>query len=318
MKAYILNNKKINVEEIDIPEIGVNQVLIKMKAVSLNPVDFKISQGAFNLDTPRMVGHDVAGDIVARGKNVSHLAEGERVFGMVNIFQTGAFAEYVIMDSEIVSRIPKQVSYQEVAGIPCAGLTAWQAINEKINLRPNQTIFITGGGGGVAGYAIQFAKLKGATVITTASRDFDRIHKLGADYIIDYKKSDVVKEVMRLTHNKGVDYIINNVSSKDIEQYTPLLRYNGIIVGIAGIPKEYPYAPFAKAAGVIEVALGAVYKAGDTQHFEEIARTGEKIANLIADKKINPNITQEITFSEIPEVLNWFNEGKSRGKIVAS
>jgi len=316
MKAYILKDKKIKLEEVDVPKIESNQVLIKMKAASLNPVDYKITQGAFNLDTPRIIGHDVAGDITAIGKDVAHLTVGDRVFGMVNIFKTGAFAEYVCMDGGIVSRIPENVSYHEAASIPCAGLTAWQATNEKINLKPNQTIFITGGGGGVAGYAIQFATLKGATVITTASRDFDRIHQLGADYIIDYKKSDVVKEVLRLTHDKGVDYIINNISSKDIEKYTSVLRYNGIIVGIAGIPKEYPYAPFTKGAGVIEVALGAVYTAGDTRHFQEIARAGEKIANLIGEGKISPNITQEIAFYDIPKGLNWFAEGKSKGKMV--
>ncbi|WP_298238509.1 zinc-binding dehydrogenase [uncultured Algibacter sp.] len=318
MKAYILRDKKIKLEEVEIPKIGANQVLIKTKALSLNPVDYKVTQGAFNLETPRIVGHDVAGEVVAIGENVSHLKEGERVFGMVNIFKTGAFAEYVCVDSAIVSRIPEHLSYKEVAGIPCAGLTAWQAINEKINLRPNQTIFITGGGGGVAGYAIQFAKLKGASVITTASKDFDRIRSLGADYIINYKEKDVAKEVMRLTNDRGVDYIINNISSKDIEQYTSVLRYNGIIVGIAGIPKTYPFPPFTKAAGIIEVALGAVYTSGDVQQMQEIAQTGEQIASLIAEGKINPNITQEIVFNEIPKGLNRFAEGRSGGKMVVS
>ncbi|UII80341.1 zinc-binding dehydrogenase [Flagellimonas sp. CMM7] len=318
MKAYILRDKNIALEDVAVPEIGDNDVLIKTKAFSLNPVDYKVTQGAFGLETPRIIGHDIAGEVAAIGKNVSHIAVGDRIFGMVNIFKTGAFAEYVVMHSAIVSRIPEGLSYKDAAAISCAGLTAWQAIDQKINLQPGQTVFITAGGGGVGGYAIQFAKLKGANVITTASKDFERIRNLGADFIINYKENAIANEVMRITKDGGVDYIINCISGKDIEQYASLLRYNGIIVGIAGIPKTYPYAPFTKAAGIIEVALGAVYTSGDTQQFQEIARTGEHIANLIKEGKIKTNSTQEITFEEIKEGLQWFSEGKSSGKIVVT
>lgn len=316
MKAYILESKKLELKEIAKPEIKANQVLIKTKAISLNPVDYKVTQGTFNLSTPRIVGIDVAGEVIETGKDVTEIKIGDSVFGMINIFETGSFAEYVAVDSEVLSIMPENLTFRDASTIPCAGVTAWQAINEKVNIRQGQTVFITAGGGGVGGFAIQFAKRLGAKVITSASKDFDRILKLGADYIINYKASDVADEIMQITNNKGVDYIINCISSTDIVRLAKVLRFNGVIVGITGIPGEYPYAPFSKAAGLIEVALVAAYTGGDKESLREVAIAGERIAELMVTGEVSANITKEFTFPQLNEGLQLFAESKSSGKIV--
>lgn len=318
MKAYILENKKLELKEISKPEIKANQVLIKTKAISLNPVDYKVTQGAFNLSTPRIVGIDVAGEVIETGKGVTGIKIGDSVFGMVNIFESGSFAEYVAVDSEVLSTMPMNLSFQDASTIPCAGITAWQAIMQKTHIRQGQTVFVTAGGGGVGGFAIQFAKRLGVTVITSASKDFERIKKLGADNIINYKESDVASEIMRITSNKGVDYIINCISAADIVSLAHVLRFNGVIVGITGIPREYPYAPFSKAAGLMEVALVAAYSGGDRESLREVAMAGERIAELMVTGEVSANISKEFTFAQLNEGLQMFAQSKSSGKIVVT
>ena len=214
--------------------------------------------------------------------------------------------------------MPENLTFRDASTIPCAGITAWQAINEKVNIRQGQTVFITAGGGGVGGFAIQFAKQLGAKVITSASKDFDRIKKLGADYIINYKELDVATEIMQITNNKGVDYIINCISAANIVSLAHVLRFNGVIVGITGIPGEYPYAPFSKAAGLIEVALVAAYTGGDRESLREVAIAGESIAKLMAAGEVTANITKEFTFPQLNEGLQLFAESKSTGKIIVT
>ncbi|PWJ40877.1 zinc-binding dehydrogenase [Sediminitomix flava] len=318
MKAYVLQVEGLKLKEINKPLIKSNQVMIATKAISLNPVDYKVTQGTFDLKRPITIGIDVAGEIVEIGDNVSSVKLGDRVCAMVNIFETGSFADFVVVDSEILTILPSDVSYLDASTIPCAGITAYQAIHEKVNIRSGQTVFITAGGGGVGGFAIQFAKQRGATVITSASGDFDRIRELGADYIINYKEEDISTKIMEITQGKGVDYFINSISASDIEKYAAILRFNGSIVGITGIPEKYPFIPFTKAAGISEVALVATYNTNDKDSLREVAKAGEQIAEWISKGEISTNITTEIRFEQIPEALEWFERGKTKGKVVVN
>ena len=318
MKAYILNDKQLVLQKTQKPELKANQILVKTRAVSLNPVDYKVIRGAFNLPTPRIIGIDVAGEVVEIGKDVDNFKTGNRVCAMVNIFETGSFADYVAIDANVASKLPDEISYEDASTIPCAGITAWQAINDKINLQAGQMVFITGGNGGVGSFAIQFAKRKGAKVITTASKNFEYLKKLGADFIINYKEDDIAEKVMIFTKGNGVDYFINSVSAQDIEQYASLLRFNGTIIGITGIPDKYPFTPFSKAAGMAEVALIAAYTGGDKESLKEVALAGEQLAELIADGTIKTSVSKTVTFEQLPAALQLLAEEKVNGKIVVS
>lgn len=169
----------------------------------------------------------------------------------------------------------------------------------------------------MGGYAIQFAKKKGAYVITSASKDFERISKLGADEIINYKKQDVLEEVLKRTENRGVDFMIDSISKENIAQHREMLRFNGMIVGITGLPEKYLYPPFSKAAGMVEVALVAAYTNGDNSILTEIAAVGSEIAHGIAEGKYETNIGCTIDFKDIPEGLDKLSGGRISGKLVA-
>lgn len=316
MKAWLLNNGKIEIKNVEKPTLLKDEVLIKTKAISLNPVDYKITKGAFGLSTPRVIGIDVAGYIEEIGENCDNSLLGKKIIALVNMFETGSFAEYVKVNKNVISEIPDGISYEEASTIPCAGITAYQAIKEKINLRENQTIFITVGNGSVGKFAIQLAKLEKAKVITTASIESEKLIDLGADYVMDYKNENIHKKIYELTNNKGVDYIVDLLSSDNILNHAELLRFNGTIIGITGIPNEYPYPAFSKAAGLIEVALGGAYRGGDIDSLKEISQAGNILLDLLKNKKIKIDIAKIIKFDEIDSYLNSFGSKSLNGKIV--
>ncbi|GAA4846792.1 zinc-binding dehydrogenase [Algivirga pacifica] len=322
MKAWVLKEKStpelMLLEEVDKPTAGPNEVLVEMKATSLNPVDYKITQGAFDMSVPKIVGIDLSGIVVEVGAEVTHLSVGDKVFGIVDIFNNGVFSEYVATNADVLSKIPEGLSFEQAATIPCAGITAWQAVMEKINLQKGQSILISAGGGAVGGFAIQLAKEKGATVFTTASKDFERIKALGADYVIDYKNKDIVEEVNRITEGAGVSHIVDMISGKNAAALSPLLRYNGSLVCITGTPGENPFTPFTKAPAIVEVALGAVFVGGDTQSLRDVAQAGEELAQRMANGKLADNISERLTFAEIPDGLRKVAEGHVSGKIVVN
>lgn len=113
-------------------------------------------------------------------------AIGERVMALCNLYRWGGFAEHVVVDASVLSRLPTSLSFEQAATLPCAGLTAWQAMHQKLNLQPGQTVLITGAGGGVGGFAVQLAKRAGARVLATTARSAKRVRSLGADDVIDY------------------------------------------------------------------------------------------------------------------------------------
>lgn len=316
MKAWILDNEKIELKNIDKPILLDDEVLIKTKAISLNPVDYKITKGAFNLPTPRVVGIDVAGVIQEVGSNCSKELLEKRVIALVDIFTNGSFSEYVKVNKNVITEIPHGVSFEEASTIPCAGVTAYQAVKEKINIRKNQTVFITVGNGSVGKFAIQLTKQQGAKVITSANSDIEKLKDIGADYIIDYKNEDIHDRVNEITNNKGVDYIVDMLSADNISKNVDLLRFNGSIVGITGIPEAYPFEPFTKAAGLIEVALGAAYLNGDGESLKEISIAAEELLELVKEKKIKLDISNIIKFEEIDTYLNSFENNSIKGKIV--
>lgn len=320
MKAWILkeinSEKKLVLENIDEPSIKQNEVKIKVKAISLNPVDYKVTQGAFNLSTPSVVGIDAAGEIVKIGKNVSNeLKVGDKVFSLINIYDTGSFAEFVSVDSSAISKMPLGLSFEDASTIPCAGITAWQAIMNKINIKAGHRVYISAGGGGVGNFAIQLAKLKGAEVITTASKDFNRLKNFGADHIINYKEESVYDKIMQITNNEGVEHSINMVPSSRLDD-TKFIRHNGSFVCITGLLQEAPFPPFTKALTIAEVAIVAAYTSGDKKSLLELAKDGEKIAELLKEGKLKSVITSEINFDDLNKELEKIADGHVSGKIV--
>ncbi|MGH8261306.1 MAG: NADP-dependent oxidoreductase, partial [Steroidobacteraceae bacterium] len=184
--------KVLQIDEIDVPEPGDEEVLIRVHAASVNPIDYKIREGAFPpvkaSHLPKILGRDVAGTVERCGRSVTRWSEGDAVFAMLDGGGAGGYADYVCILDELCAPKPTHVNFVEAAAVPLAALTAWQGEFDHGHLQSGQHELIHGGAGGVGHFAIQFAKVRGATVATTVSReDFAFARSHGADEVIDYR-----------------------------------------------------------------------------------------------------------------------------------
>src|SRR5438067_12381703 len=202
MKAFIIDrygkNDGIRVGEMPDPEVRDDDVLIQIHAASVNPLDSKIRDGAFKLilpyRLPLILGNDVAGVVVRVGSRVRRFKPGDEVYARPDQDRIGTFAEFISIQEDAVAMKPKELTMEEAASIPLVGLTAWQALIERANLKKGQKVFIQAGSGGVGTFAIQLAKHLGATVATTTSGpNMEMVRNLGADVVIDYRKDDFEK-----------------------------------------------------------------------------------------------------------------------------
>ena len=183
------------------PELREDDVLVQIHAASVNPVDSKIRDGELKLilpyRLPLILGNDVAGVVVRVGSRVRRFKPGDEVYARPDKDRIGAFAEFISINEDAVAIKPKKLTMEEAASIPLVGLTAWQALIERANLKKGQKVLIHAGSGGVGTFAIQLAKHLGAIVATTTSTaNVDLVKSLGADIVIDYKKDDFAESCM--------------------------------------------------------------------------------------------------------------------------
>lgn len=255
MKAYTIANPHdrsladIHLITVDRPAPKADQVLIKVHAVGLNPVDYKVVEGGVDAwHYPHILGLDVAGEIVAVGPQAKGWQVGMRVSGHSDLTKDGCFAEYITVPSYQLALIPDNVSYETAASMLCGALTAYQAINRKPNLATAKTTLIHAGAGGVGSMALQFAKLRGLKVFTTVStRKVNFVRQLHPDAIIDYQKEDVTDRVMKLTAGQGADLIVDTVGKAEATADLHRLAYNGTLVTIVEFPTVDPDLIFNRA-----------------------------------------------------------------------
>lgn len=325
MKALVLNsNNDKNIENITLaqlskPIISDNEVLIKVHALGLNPVDYKlINEHSSSWSYPHILGLDAAGEIIKLGKNnPKNFKLGDRVFFHNDLTTQGCYAEYAKAKYNVVANIPDNVSYEEAASVLCSGLTAYSAIYRKTSLVGKKNILIHAGAGGVGTIAIQLAKIAGLKVITTVSEHKkDIVKKLGADYIIDYHNEDVDKRIADITHNEGVDIIINDIDNGNSD--LSRLAYNGVLICILETPNISTYDLSSKGQSIMGLNLGGVHQSGYVDQLNDLAVMAESLVNLISQKKLDPIISKKILFEDIPQGLKEISEHKTIGKIVAT
>lgn len=303
--------------DVPIPTPGAGEVRLRVRASSINPVDYKFALSGDGLVMPHVLGIDAAGEIDALGPDVTGWQPGQRVMALTNLYRWGAYAEYVVVDANVLSLLPDALSFEQAAALPCAGLTAWQAVHRKLKLQqPGQTIVITGAGGGVGGFTVQMCHQAGARVIATASRSVERVRALGADEVINYRQVDVLAETMRLTQGRGVDAVIDLVSAESATALLPLLRHNGEMVCVVTPPHEQDLPPWGKAISLHDVALAFAYQFGDADNLRDIGRAGEVLAGWVAEGRIDPQITRVISLDEVPAALREAEAGHTQGKVV--
>jgi NADPH:quinone reductase-like Zn-dependent oxidoreductase len=287
-------------ETLNRPEPDANEVLVKVLAASVNPVDWKIRQGGYpavkNEDLPIVPGRDLAGEIVAIGNGVSNLAVGDRIFAFLGP-KRGAYEEYAVVGKDELATMPASVGPDEAAAVPLAGITAWQGLFDHGGLTSGQRVLIHGGSGGVGHLAIQFAKAKGAWVATTVSDDDIQFAKgLGADQVIDYKK-ERFEEV-----TDAVDVVFDLIGGETRDRSFGVLKNGGILVSTLGDPDKQKASEHAvRVAGYMAKPNG--------QQLAEIGR-------LIDEGKVRVTVSKVYPLEEAVEAQRALEKEHARGKIV--
>lgn len=329
MKAFTVNKygkkEKLQFADVADPTLGKNDVLILVHAASINPLDSKIRDGEFKVfltyKTPFTLGHDVAGVVTQIGSSVTNFKIGDEVYARPRDFRIGTFAELVAVHEDDIAMKPKNLTMEEAASIPLVGLTAWQVLVERANLKKGQRVFIQAGSGGVGTFAIQLAKHIGAYVATTTSADnFELVKRLGADLVIDYKKDDFE------TILKDYDVVLNSQNPETLKKSMNVLKPGGRVISISG-PIDVDFAKKIKANVLIKMVAHFMSrkikkiakKLGVRYSFLLMRARGEQlsaITSLIEAGVVKPVIDKVFTFSEANEAMEYVEAGRSKGKVV--
>ena len=322
MKAFALTDSSqraisdLAIIDIPKPKISANDVLVKVTAVGLNPVDFKVIENGVDTWTfPHIVGMDVVGEIVELGEHVTQFQIGDRVAGHGNLTKQGCLAEFASVPAYQLTKIPDNISHTDAAALLCNGLTAYQALFRKATLANKKTILIHAGSGGVGSIAIQLAKMVGLTVYTTAQFDF--VKSLGADVVIDYKTENVSRRIAELTDGLGVDIIINTIGKDESTQDLKRLAYNGSLIAIVSPPLiDNPSDLFSRALSIDVLNLGGAHLSHNPQQAQDLATMTEELFALVQEQKVKALVSQTFPFEETKEALQLIKDQKITGKLV--
>jgi len=329
MKAFIIEKYKSKdggrIGQIPIPEPEPDEVLIEVHAAGINLLDSKIRDGEFKLilpyKTPFVLGHDVAGIVTKVGTDVRQFKAGDEVYARPADHHIGTFSEFIAVREADLALKPKNLTMEEAASIPLVGLTAWQALIEKGNLKKGQKVFIQAGSGGVGTFAIQLAKYLGATVATTTSAaNIELVKSLDADVVVDYKKDDFEKVL------QGYDLVLNSQDSKTLEKSLRILKPGGKLISISGPPDPV----FAEEIGapwfvklIMRLLSSGVRKKAKRLNvgfsFLFMKANGDQlkgITSLISSGTIKPVVDKVFPFESIKEAMAYVESGRAKGKVV--
>jgi NADPH:quinone reductase-like Zn-dependent oxidoreductase len=301
-----------------LPEPGPGEVRVRMRAVSLNPVDWKLCTGVAPWwQGPTIVGLDGAGEVEALGPDVTGLAPGDRVVWHHDLGRQGVFADYAIAPAHVLAPIPEGVSFAAAAALPCAGLTAYQGLVRKARLIAGETVLVQGASGGTGGFAVQIARALGARVIGLARpKDHARVRGLGAAHVLDYTAADLAEQLRALAP-EGVDLMYEVVKPADATESFRHIRYNGQFVTTDPLPDLSQVPPYTYALSMHEVALGGAYGAGDRRTQADFATMLGALLQMVQAGSLDPMIEARIGFDAIPEYLGKLRARAVAGKIVA-
>ena len=288
--------------KVTLPELGKHQVLVKVKATSVNPIDWKLREGylaqMMPWDFPIILGWDVAGEIAVVGSEVKDWEVGQEVFARPETTRFGTYADYTIVDDHLLAKKPDSVSFEDAAAVPLAGLTAYQALFTHGKLKAGEKVLIHAGAGGVGIYAIQLAKNAGATVITTASeKNHGLLKELGADHVIDYRTTDF-SEVL-----EDIDLVFDTMGGDVQKDSFKVLNKDGRLISIVGQPDE----ELAKSVAVAE----SIWLQPDGKQLQEMA-------DLMSEGKVKSIVghTYPLTAAGVKEAHELSATHHAKGKIV--
>jgi NADPH:quinone reductase-like Zn-dependent oxidoreductase len=301
-------------EDVEKPTARDDQVLIKVRAASVNPLDWHFMRGepyflrvGSGLRKPKVtrLGVDLAGQVEAVGRNVTQFQPGDEVFGT----SRGAFAEYVCAAEKAVALKPANVTFEQAAAVPVAGLSALQALRDKGRIQPGQKVLVNGAAGGVGTFAVQIARSFGADVTGVCStRNVDMVRSIGADRVIDYTRDDFTEGGQRY------DLILDCIGNRPLSACRRVMSPGGFYVAVGGSG--------GRAIGPLARMLGAaVLSRFVSQHLVMFLASLNKgdlvvLKGLIEAGKVTPVIDRSYALREVPEAIRYLEEGHARGKVV--
>jgi NADPH:quinone reductase-like Zn-dependent oxidoreductase len=331
MKAFILDRygsaDHVRAGDMSDPELREDDVLVQIHAAGVNQLDSKIRNGEFKrilpYRLPLILGHDVAGVVVRVGSRVRRFKPGDEVYARPADGRIGTFAEFIAIKEEDVAIKPKTLSMEEAASIPLVGLTGWQALVERANLKKGQRVLIHAGSGGVGTFGIQLAKHVGVTVATTTSTaNVALVRSLGADVVIDYKKEDF-SHVLR-----DYDVVLNSLDKVTLEKSLRVLKPGGQLISISG-PPDAAFARSIGASWILRLIMGALSYGIRTKAKRRQAKYSflfmrangdqlSEIASLIDKGIIRPVVDRVFPFASTKEAMAYVDAGRAKGKVVVS
>jgi alcohol dehydrogenase len=327
MKAFGIRRYKGAIERLDLarPEPGPDDLLVRVRAASVNPLDFKIQSGGVKVVTPYqmplVLGNDLSGDVEAVGARVTRFKPGDAVYARLDKDRIGAFAEWALVRQNAAALKPVRLDYRQAASLPLVGLTAWQALVDIAQLRPGMKVLIHAGSGGVGTIAIQLAKHLGAKVATTASaRNHELVRSLGADLVIDYKTTRF-EEMAR-----DQDIVFDTQGGETLLRSFDAVRAGGVVVTVGGRPD----GKWARGWGlslplvwVLTLLARPITQRAKRRpaRFEYLFMhaSGEEldqISRLVEEGAIRPVIDRTFPFDQTAEAVAYTESGRAVGKVV--
>lgn len=329
MKALVLKryggSDQIEFADIPRPLIKPDEILVRVHAVGLNPIDYMIPKGTFKpmlkFRLPATLGSDLAGVVVDIGSRVTRFKVGDAVFASLFDLGNGSLAEFAAVPEHVAAHKPVNLDFVQAASVPMVGLTSWQALNERAQVKPGQKVFIPAGSGGIGTFAIQLAKQFGAKVgTTTSTANVDLVRSLGADEVVDYKQHEF-EHVL-----KDYDVVLGTVRGDGLEKAMQIVKPGSRVVSLIGPPD----VPFARARGMnflMKFVFGLLSrkiirlaaKRDASYSFLFVRPDGgqlAKIGELLETSRVRPVIDKVVPFAQAKQGLAYLEQGRAKGKVV--
>jgi len=329
MKAFVVaqyGKDGFRAADVPAPKVGSNDVLVRVSAASINPLDKMVRNGEFKqllkYKPPFVIGHDVAGVVTQVGATVTDFKVGDEVYARPRDLRIGTFAEYIAIDQNDVAHKPASLTLHEAAALPLVALAAWQILVEKAQVKAGQKVLVHAGAGGLGSTVIQLAKHLGAHVATTTTGATEAlVRDLGADVVIDYTKQDFSQVL------SGYDLVLDSLGGQNLMKSLTVLKPGGLAIGVAG-PPDAGFAKQLRAPKPFEFVLSflsrkvrrAAKKLGVRYSFFFMKASGSQLRRLAAlydSGDLRPVLDRTFPFDQTLEALAYVESGKVKaGKVV--
>jgi NADPH:quinone reductase-like Zn-dependent oxidoreductase len=327
MKAFVVatyGKHGLSGADVPRPTAGPRDVLVEVKAASINPLDKMVRDGEFKqllrYQRPFVLGHDVAGVVTEVGAEVHDLAIGDAVYARPRDLRIGAFAEYIAIDRADLAIKPESLSFAEAAAVPLVALAAWQALVDLAQLKPGQKVLIHAGAGGLGSTVVQLARHLGAHVVTTVhTKDLDKAKSLGAEEVIDYTREDFAGV------SGEFDVVLDSLGGANLEKSLTVLRPGGLAISVVGPPdpafaRQLGRPLLAPVMGLMSRKIrGRAKKLGVHYSFFFMKASGAQLKMLAAlydSGALRPVLDTTFPFDQTREAMAYLEQGKANGKIV--